>query len=109
MILRKKIFAALFCLTTAAVSAQADDDRVATGSIAAIDGVNRRVTLTDGRTFIADGQLKLSSRSVGERVIIFYRAEGQKRHAIRMRRVPERLERLPPPHHHAPKGDNRRR
>jgi Cu/Ag efflux protein CusF len=68
------------------------DTWLATGEISAIDFSKRMVTLTDGQIFRAGDRLKLSKRTIGEKVIIFYEAANGSLTATKIRRAPGALE-----------------
>jgi hypothetical protein len=82
---------------TVLFSSTADAGRkVATGQIEAINAANRTISLSSGETFRAGPKVKLSTRSIGESVIVVYEAADDGLRAIRVRRVPQSLEAFVP-------------
>jgi hypothetical protein len=67
------------------------DPLVAKGVIASIDASKRCFTLEAGQTFIAGAKVKLSSRRIGEEVIVGYRVHPDHLLAVSVRRVPVAL------------------
>lgn len=70
---------------------------VVTGEIGSIGAKDRTLSLRTGEVFRAGPKVKLSSRRIGEKVIVVYeqQAEGELR-AIKVRRVPQELEAFVP-------------
>jgi hypothetical protein len=89
--------------TTMATSSVADAGRkVATGRIEAIDSVKRTISLSSGETFRAGPKVKLSTRRVGENIIVVYEVAEGGLQAIRVRRAPQPLEAFVPPSERSP-------
>jgi hypothetical protein len=69
---------------------------VATGQIEAIDSVNRTISLSSGEIFRAGPKVKLSTRRVGENIIVVYEVAEGGLQAIKVRRVPKALDAFTP-------------
>lgn len=76
---------ALFVLVPAPAHSE---DAVASGRLVHIDGVARIVTLSDGSTFVVNKRVKISTRSVGELVLVTHRQTSHGREALRIRLAP---------------------
>ncbi len=64
------------------------EDAVASGRLMHIDGVARVVTLSDGSTYYVNKRVKISTRSVGELVVVTHRPTSHGREAMKIRRAP---------------------
>jgi hypothetical protein len=90
-------------VTTVAASSAADAGRkVATGQIEAIDSVNRTISLSSGETFRAGPKVKLSTRRIGETIIVVYEIAEEGLQAIKVRRIPQSIEAFVPPPERSP-------
>ncbi|MBY0226257.1 MAG: hypothetical protein K2Q28_10670 [Hyphomicrobium sp.] len=88
---------ALAIATTVTVSSAAEAGRkMATGQISAIDSVNRTISLSSGEIFRAGPKVKLSTRRIGENIIVVYEAADGGLQAVKVRRVPQSLENFVP-------------
>src|SRR5262245_266112 len=65
---------------------------ISNGEIASIDPPRRQFSLADGRVFAASPKVKLSKRTVGEKVIIVYEVKDGAMQATKVRRMPGFLE-----------------
>jgi hypothetical protein len=99
----KRYSLVLAIATTITTSSAADAGRkVATGQIEAIDSVKRTISLSSGETFRAGSKVKLSTRRVGENIIVVYEIADGGLQAIKVRRVPQPLEAFVPPVERSP-------
>lgn len=81
------------------VSTRADATRkVVTGEIGAIDSVNRTISFSSGEKFQAGPRVKLSTRHIGEKVIVVYETRHDGWRAVKVRRAPQSVEALDPTH-----------
>lgn len=62
------------------------------GRLAHIDGISRIITLADGSTFHVNKRVKMSSRTVGESVVITFRSSAKGREVTKLRRAPVEVE-----------------
>jgi len=81
---------ALTAVAPAAAAAEAMDD-VARGRLVHIDGERRAILLSDGTRYVVRRNVKMSSRKLGEDVLVTYRIGVLGREAVRIRRVPDFL------------------
>lgn len=75
--------------------AEAMDD-VARGRLVHIDGDRRLILLSDGSKYFVRKDVKMSSRRLGEDVLVTYRIGAVGRIAIHVRRVPDVLQSADP-------------
>jgi len=62
------------------------------GRLAHIDGRSRVITLSDGSTFHVDKRVKISSRAVGELVVITARRASRGLEVTKIRRAPAEID-----------------
>lgn len=88
-------------LTAVAPAASEAADDVARGRLVHIDGERRAILLSDGTRYVVRRTVKMSSRKLGEDVLVTYRIGAAGREALKIRRVPDFL-------HSADQGARRR-
>lgn len=64
------------------------EDAIAHGRLTHIDGPTRMVTLSSGSTYYVNKRVKISTRKVGEVVLVTFRQTSHGREAIKIRRAP---------------------
>lgn len=67
-------------------------DDVAQGRLIHIDGERRTILLSDGTWYDVRKSVKMSSRKLGEDVLVTYRVGAVRREALKIRRVPQFLQ-----------------
>lgn len=85
--LRTLLSLLLFAFAAPAVGLAQDD--VASGKLVHIDGRTRSITLSDGSTYVVSKHVKLSSREIGELVLVSYRDSAAGREAVKIRPAPQ--------------------
>lgn len=78
-------------LTAVGPSAAESHDGVARGRLIHIDGERRAVLLSDGTRYVVRKDVKMSSRRLGEDVLVTYRFGGWGREALSIRRAPSSI------------------
>jgi Cu/Ag efflux protein CusF len=102
----KTVFAFAVALSVSCSTAAEAGRKVATGQIKAIDSANRTISLSSGEIFRAGPKVKLSTRHIGEKVIVVYETADDGLQAIKVRRVPQQLEVFVPLPEKSPNAQN---